>query len=243
VTDRAAPPTSDASSAGTRPTVTLQIGQFKLTGPLAGIALLAILAGIVALIVYSKPSLSSWPLWASGVLWIVFISYWNAAAAKAAPTKSSESAQSRAVHTRMLNGAFLLLFLPIPGLRWRFVPDATSIALVGLGIQAAFFVLAVSARKHLGRNWSGAITVAEDHQLVRSGPYRILRHPIYTAMLGMFAGSAVVFGQLHALLAVALITGAYWRKIGLEEQNLRNLFGPSYEEYRRDTWALVPGLY
>jgi protein-S-isoprenylcysteine O-methyltransferase Ste14 len=243
VTEPTVPPAGETTPRRTRPTVTIKLGGLTLTGGAAGIVLLVILGLIIALIVYSRPTLSSWPLWVSGALWIAFVSYWGAAASKAAPTKSSESAESRRLHTRLLNSSFLILFLPIPGLRWRFVPDATSVACAGLFAQAAFFALAVWARRHLGRNWSGAITVAEDHQLVRSGPYRVLRHPIYTAMLGMFIGAAIVYGQLHALIAVVVIAGAYARKIRLEEQNLRGVFGPAYDDYRRHSWALVPGVF
>lgn len=60
---------------------------------------------------------------------------------------------------------------------------------VGAILQAAFILLAVWARRHLGRNWSGEVRIGVDHQLLRTGPYRLLRHPIYTAMLGMFLGT------------------------------------------------------
>jgi protein-S-isoprenylcysteine O-methyltransferase Ste14 len=243
VTEPTAPSAGGPAPPGTRPTVTIKLGRLTLTGWAAGIVLLVILGLIIGLIVYMKPTLGSWPLWVSGAMWIAFVVYWGAAASKAAPTKSSESPESRRFHTRLLIGSFVLLFLPIPGLRWRFLPDATSVTLIGLGVQAAFFALAVWARRNLGRNWSGAITVAHDHQLVRSGPYRVLRHPIYTAMLGMFIGAAVVYGQLHALIAVVVLAGAYARKIRLEEQNLRGEFGSAYDDYRRHTWALVPGLF
>jgi protein-S-isoprenylcysteine O-methyltransferase Ste14 len=58
----------------------------------------------------------------------------------------------------------------------------------------------------------------------------------------MFAGTALVSGQMHAALGFAMAAFAYWRKIGLEEANLRNAFGPEYEAYRRGTRALVPWI-
>jgi protein-S-isoprenylcysteine O-methyltransferase Ste14 len=102
--------------------------------------------------------------------------------------------------------------------------------------------LGVWARRHLGCYWSGEIAIKVDHRLIRSGPYRFVRHPIYTAMLGMFAGTAVVSGQLHAALGLAMAGFAYWRKIRLEEANLRKAFGPEYDAYRRATGSLVPKL-
>lgn len=85
--------------------------------------------------------------------------------------------------------------------------------------------------------------VAVGQELVRSGPYRLVRHPIYTAMLGLYAGTALVSGELHALLALGIVVAAYVRKTSLEERTLGELFGTDYQAYRRDTWALLPGLF
>jgi protein-S-isoprenylcysteine O-methyltransferase Ste14 len=124
-----------------------------------------------------------------------------------------------------------------------FVTLADLVVGAGLAVQAVSIGLAIWARRHLGRNWSGAVAVAVDHQLVRSGPYRVVRHPIYTAMLGMYAGTGLVSGELHALLALGVVMAAYGRKIPLEERTLGEVFGPAYEAYRRETWALIPGLF
>jgi protein-S-isoprenylcysteine O-methyltransferase Ste14 len=103
--------------------------------------------------------------------------------------------------------------------------------------------LAIWARRVLGRNWSGEITIKEDHQLVRSGPYAKVRHPIYTALLLMYVGTTIVSGQIHALLGLLVAIIAYLRKTRMEETNLVNAFGARYYEYRKETWAIVPGLY
>ncbi len=103
-----------------------------------------------------------------------------------------------------------------------------------------FFGLAIAARRTLGRNWSGAITEKTDHELIRSGPYRLVRHPIYTAIIGMFLGTALVSGDVHAFLGTVVMAAAYARKIRLEERNLAAVFGPRYDDYRRTTRALIP---
>jgi len=103
--------------------------------------------------------------------------------------------------------------------------------------------LAIWARRALGRNWSGEISIKVEHQLVRSGPYKLLRHPIYTGLLAMYAGAALVTGTWLAILGLAMAAFAYWRKIRLEEENLNVAFGAEYDAYRRETWALVPGLF
>jgi protein-S-isoprenylcysteine O-methyltransferase Ste14 len=156
---------------------------------------------------------------------------------------SRESARSRSVHQTLLLAALLLGLLPgFWPLNHRWLPDSPWIAPAGLGAQIAFALLYIWSRRHLGRYWSGAIMTTSDHQLVRSGPYRILRHPMYTAILGMLLGTAMVSGELHALLALVIGVAAYWRKIRLEEPHLRQHFGEAYESYQRNSWALIPGL-
>ena len=175
------------------------------------------------------------------VLWIIFGIWWGIAGLNSAPTEKSESSVSTYLHKFMLVAAFMLLLLPFPGLTGRFLPPQLPVVVAaGVIVQAGFLLLAIWARKHLGRNWSAEVRIAVDHQLVRTGPYRLLRHPIYTAMLGMFLGTAIASGQSHALLGVALLIVAYLRKTRLEDQILARKFGAEYDSYRRDTWALVP---
>jgi protein-S-isoprenylcysteine O-methyltransferase Ste14 len=182
-------------------------------------------------------------MWLSLGLWVLFSVYWSAAAKDSAPTKTSESMWSRQLHLILVNGALVLLVAPVPGLTQRFLPASDVLVAAGLIIQAAFILLAVSARRHLGSNWAGEVRIASEHQLVRSGPYRFIRHPIYTAELGMYCGTALVSGEVHAPLALVVVTLAYWRKIRLEERVLAQTFGADHEAYRRDTWALVPLVF
>jgi protein-S-isoprenylcysteine O-methyltransferase Ste14 len=144
----------------------------------------------------------------------------------------------------VLTLALVLLLWPAPGPTGWFLPQRLHfLVAVGAIIQAAFIFLAVSARRHLGRNWSAAVRIGVDHELIRTGPYRFLRHPIYTAMLGMFLGTAISSGQYHALLGLTILVLAYLRKTRLEEHILHQTFGAEYDAYQRDTWALVPFLF
>jgi len=89
-------------------------------------------------------------------------------------------------------------------------------------------------------NWSQAVTLKEDHELITSGPYALVRHPIYTGLLIAFAGSAIARGEWRGLLAVALVFVALWRKLKLEERWMRSHFGEAYETYSRRVSALLP---
>jgi len=98
-------------------------------------------------------------------------------------------------------------------------------------IVAAGLGFTVWARIHLGRNWSGTVTLKQGHEFVRSGPYRYVRHPIYTGLLAAFAGSALARGELRGIVAVAIAFAALWRKLKLEERWLG-------EAFRRELRAL-----
>jgi protein-S-isoprenylcysteine O-methyltransferase Ste14 len=223
-------------------TAVLALGPLRLTGVAAQITVFALVAGIVALVAHYRARILATPLTISALLWIAWNFYWGVAAKKTASTVRSESTKSRAFHQYLLLLAFFLLFAPLPWLDRRLLPPGEVWVVLGLVLQVGFFGLSISARRTLGRNWSGAITEKVDHELIRSGPYRFVRHPIYTAIIGMFLGAALVSGDVHAFLAVAVITGAYLRKIRLEEQNLAKVFGPRYDEYRRETRALIPWI-
>lgn len=182
-------------------------------------------------------------MWIAVGLICLFSVGWSVAARASAPAQSSESGWSRRLHLTVLNGAVLLLVLPVPGLTRRFVPASRMVTLAGLAVEAAGILFAFWARRHLGRNWSGEVRIATGHELVRSGPYRWLRHPIYTGILGMYGGAMLVSGQMHALIAFVIITVAYWRKLRLEEKILSANFGASWDGYQRETWALVPLVF
>lgn len=184
-----------------------------------------------------------WPLWTSAAIWASFSILWEIASKNTSTDKTSEPSAARAVHVIMVNAALLLLFISIRGLTNRFIPESRALAIAALSLQFAGLFFAVWARLHLGRNWSGRISIKVDHELIRSGPYRLIRHPIYTGFLTMFAASTLISGEYHALFGLALGLVAYWRKLRLEEKNLAVVFGPAWSDYRSSSWALVPHIY
>jgi protein-S-isoprenylcysteine O-methyltransferase Ste14 len=174
--------------------------------------------------------------------WILFSLYWEIAAKGAAKAKSSESSTSRTFHVLLANVAVLLVIAPIRGLG-RFLTASFISMAAGIIVELLGLFLAIWARRALGRNWSGEISIKVEHELIRSGPYQWLRHPIYTGLLAMYVGGALITGEWLAVVGMAMAGYAYWRKIRLEEANLRVAFGAEYEAYRGNTWALIPGLF
>ena len=180
---------------------------------------------------------------ASLAIWFMFSVYWEIAAKTRSEACTQESRGSRRVHLVMVSAAQLLLFFRVPGLNGNWLPVSLIPVVAGLAIEVSGFLLAVWARRILGKHWSGEITIKVDHELVRTGPYKYVRHPIYTALLLLYLGAAIVSGQWHALVGFVLAVIAYLRKIRLEETNLRRAFADQFDEYRQQTRALVPGVY
>lgn len=110
---------------------------------------------------------------------------------------------------------------------------ATILVLIGL-------VLAIDARLVLGRNWSGTISFQKDHQLITSGPYRYMRHPIYTAMFLMIIGTMIVIPTIFTLLGGITILFYLRFKAGKEEELMLRHFPVEYSNYKKQTKAYIP---
>ena len=178
-------------------------------------------------------------------LWVAWAAYWIAAARWTKPARWREPAASRARHVVPLLLCAALLAAPRafpPGLMARFVAPGRLLPFLGALLVAAGLGLAVWARLHLGRNWSGIVTLKQDHALIRTGPYRTIRHPIYTGLLLALAGTAAAIGEWRGVLAVLCALAGFLWKIRVEEQRMRETF-PEYEQYRERTAALIPLLY
>jgi protein-S-isoprenylcysteine O-methyltransferase Ste14 len=178
-------------------------------------------------------------------MWLAWLLYWILAAGNVKANRWRESGSSRA--SVAIPGLIAAILLSrhtriVPVLNQHFVPPSLLLAPLGTIAVAAGLGFAVWARVHLGRNWSATVTVKEDHALIRTGPYRYVRHPIYTGMLLALAGTALAIGEWRGVLAVALVLLAFWRKISLEEQRMRDTF-PEYDDYRRTTSALIPFIF
>jgi protein-S-isoprenylcysteine O-methyltransferase Ste14 len=178
-------------------------------------------------------------------LWIGWAAYWLIAARHTKRARWRESAGAQALYTIPLILCYVLLAAPrIPPsmLMTRFVPSGCLLPSLGTLLVAAGLGLAVWARRHLGREWSGMVTLKQEHALIQTGPYRTLRHPIYTGLLLGVIGTAAAIGEWRGLLAVAGALIGFLRKINVEEDLMRRTF-PEYEQYCKRTAALIPRLY
>lgn len=179
-------------------------------------------------------------------LWIAWTLYWWISARGVKVDRRREALASRLGHILPLIAAAALLIpdrLPLGLLERHLLRRSFGLYLAGVALTAAGLLFTVWARVHLGRNWSGTVTIKEEHELVDDGPYRIVRHPIYTGLLVAFIGCALARDNWGGVLAFLIVFMALWRKLKLEERWMVETFGDTYIHYRERVPALVPRLF
>ncbi len=179
--------------------------------------------------------------------WGIFFLYWAISALRSAgPSQRSEPILSRLYFLFLLGIAIgLICFDPLilGPLLWRFLPESLPVYLAGSAVMLFGLGFAVWARLHLGRSWSSRVAIVADQQLVCTGPYRLVRHPIYSGGLLAVIGTALIIGEMRALLAVLFALLAFLRKIKVEEALLSERFGDQYLAYRARVKMLIPGIF
>jgi len=179
-------------------------------------------------------------------LWLAWGLYWIVAGRNVKAARRTDSRLSRALYVIPIFAAVMLFFFRRLWGGWlseRFLPWSIDIYWTGVLVLVAGLVFAVWARRTIGRNWSGTVMLKEDHELIRSGPYRLVRHPIYTGILLGFVGTAIALGQWRGLIALALVTGSFVYKLRIEERFMTEAFPDQYPAYRAKTARLIPFVY
>jgi protein-S-isoprenylcysteine O-methyltransferase Ste14 len=177
------------------------------------------------------------------VLWLAWLTYWVFAARDVKPVRRQEFWASRLLTVALIMPAALLMTAPRHWMSWlgaRFLPDTMVVYWLGFLMVLAGLAFAVWARTHLGRNWSGTVTVKEDHELVCSGPYAIVRHPIYAGLLLAMLGTAIVLDEWRGLVAFCFLSAAFLLKLRREERFMAESFPDTYPGYRARVPALIP---
>jgi protein-S-isoprenylcysteine O-methyltransferase Ste14 len=175
--------------------------------------------------------------------WIVFVIYWISAAVKTRPTRSKESFASRSGVLLLEIVGYVLVFSDSAGvgvLGTRFISRTLVSATLGLSLTWLGIGLAIWARYHLAEYWSGRITIKENHQLIRGGPYAHVRHPIYAGLILATIGSTLVIDEWRCVLGICLVLTGYCLKAINEETMLSQQFGDTFDEHRKHTGFLIP---
>ncbi len=176
------------------------------------------------------------------LLWAMFIIYWLVSAIGVKKNvRTGDWARSAGI--RILLVVVIIVLLQFSS-AWNFLGYQFSyvVQIVGVVLCAAGLAFAIWARVHLGRNWSGMPSMKEDHELITSGPYRFVRHPIYTGILLALVSSALVSTAIWLLVAVIFFINFLYR-IPVEEKYMMQLFPDQYPGYKKRTKALIPFVW
>lgn len=180
------------------------------------------------------------------VVWVAFLVYWRIKAAGAKTTQRSEASASGILRALTFVLVIVLLttkVIPLPWLYRQLWPSGLRAFWMGAAVTVAGLLYSVWARHHLATNWSSAVTIKKDHELITSGPYARVRHPIYTGILAGFLGTAIAVAQVRGAIGFVLIFVVLWAKLRMEEKWMRSQFGETYATYVQRTSALVPYLF
>jgi protein-S-isoprenylcysteine O-methyltransferase Ste14 len=188
------------------------------------------------------------PLLVAWWIWLGLLAIWFIAAPFTHRTRAPESRRNRWQHGIPMLVGFLLIFQrhrhflicgPLYGTSWD-----DWIVYPGIFTTFVGCLFAIWARMHLGRYWSGLVVLKEGHKLITTGPYRFVRHPLYTGWLTGMLGSAVTAGTGDAFLGLVVVTVAIIIKLRREEKLLATEFGDEYRQFQQSVPAtLIPFVY
>ena len=180
------------------------------------------------------------------VVWIAFIVYWQVRSFGTKGTQRLEPAGSRIVRAVLLLTVIAIVSLHHIPLRWLYrhlwPADIWSFG-IGAVVTVIGLGFAIWARQHLSSNWSSAVTIKQGHELIVTGPYARVRHPIYTGILTGFLGTAIALAEVRGFVGLVLMFFLFWAKLRIEEKWMRSEFGETYATYEQRTAALVPYVF
>lgn len=181
------------------------------------------------------------------ICWIIFILYWLVSAFFVKKSVTKQNLRS-AILWRVVVIVIVILFIKFDKSAavsfFGFLSQSLfSFPIAGAVLNVFGLFGAIWARTVLGRNWSGYVTYKEDQELVTTGPYRLIRHPIYTSLLLMFIGVILYYGYLFLFVIFGIVAITFILRTKKEEEIMTKLFGKKYLDYMKRTKRLIPGIY
>jgi protein-S-isoprenylcysteine O-methyltransferase Ste14 len=176
------------------------------------------------------------------LLWMLIVTVWLGLATESNEPLAIKRDRRSDVAVWIVSIGWVVLLLP------RFngpqlIPRVMVIRMVGVALTIIGLAFALWARFYLGSRWSAYITLELDHKLIRTGPYAIVRHPIYSGFMSALIGSVLNFGHLRSFIAAAMVILAWIYKSGLEETFMLDHFGRDYDQYCHDVRRLIPKVW
>lgn len=180
------------------------------------------------------------------VCWLVFAIYWAIRGIRRSHLKRKATLSFTVLNNSLLYLGFLLVLLgrTAPSfLHLLFLPQIIPLHITGTVFAVVGVGFAIWSRQLLKNNWSRDVVIMEDQQFIHSGPYAIVRHPIYTGILLALFGTMLVASTVGSVLGFVLAILSLWQKACMEEQLLSTEFGQQYANYQREVRFLIPFIY
>jgi protein-S-isoprenylcysteine O-methyltransferase Ste14 len=181
--------------------------------------------------------------------WIIFCLYWFISAGSVKPTQETEGRLAGNWHSiwLIIGGLFLSnvpflanLGVSTSSLTTLLIPHSIVVNVVAIVFVITGLIVAILARRTLAGNWSRAVAFKEDHELITTGLYHYVRHPIYSGILLMISATVLFVGTLSAAVGFVIIVLSIWFKLRAEEALLTKHFPKEYSAYKDRTKALIP---
>lgn len=183
------------------------------------------------------PHVYVWTVWA---IWGLLVVYLTVSAIGVKGEPETHLGQSLALLFALL-AAFVLPYLPVFSFV-NYAPVGPALSIFGILLTVVGDAILIWARQSLGKNWSQTVAAKKDHELITSGPYALIRHPMYTGGLVAGIGSAITAGGAFVFLALLLGAFFLWRT-GAEDKLMAEQFPNEFPAYRMRTKRLIPFLW
>jgi protein-S-isoprenylcysteine O-methyltransferase Ste14 len=172
--------------------------------------------------------------------WVLLMVYWRLSASSVKPAAERQTWSSRLARSPALLGFLLMIVAGVHPFGMVMIGQSALSASLGVAVCALGLFVSIWSRKTLGSNWSQDVELKHGHELVERGPYRYVRHPIYTGILLMALGTAIASGLLIEFLAFLCILVGFYIKLKQEETLLLTHFPDEYPAYKARVKAIVP---
>ena len=176
--------------------------------------------------------------------WGIFFIVWVVASLSTKRSVNRETAAQRFRYVIPILIGWYLLFrgYRLSPFNIRIIPQNDAVLFISSILCVCGLGFCLWSRAILGRNWSGTVTLKEDHELIVRGPYQIVRHPIYTGLLTMLLATAMQQGHIAGLIGLILVFISFWIKLLGEEELMRKQFPDQYADYGQRVKRIIPFL-
>lgn len=175
--------------------------------------------------------------------WMIFAIYWIVSSFSQKDIAEAPMNFQRVIGNLLFGLPFFFLIRPdLIHTDMRIIADNIVINSLAVIICGLGLLICILARRNLAGNWSAGLDLKKKHELITTGPYQHVRHPIYTGYLMMFFGAALAVGMLGGFIGVAILLIGCFIRIDQEEKLMIRNFGKKYVDYKRRTGALIPKI-